>query len=269
MVENNTNIEPLNNKPSILAIIGVIAFCLFVLLNYLGFWDESVSSFHFAMLERVENNLAGKPLPQWTPMLLWIYAVFGITLDAAVVSMVSALTYNFFPRLQVVFLYIIGILAFILSYDTLAELTDHRAIFLSIRFIIIMFGVYFGYTFLENNLFTSEKNNSDYQLGGIAKKIWLLILIAFNPILKFLTDMTIVQIHSSYTYWSKGFEFLATRLFSVVFLWGIAITLFFYGLNAIQDKNCQNRVIRIIVVFLVVPLTILIIPILRNRTWFF
>ena len=55
----------------------------------------------------------------------------------------------------------------------------------------------------------------------------------------------------------------------IVFAWGIAVILFSFGLNAIRNKQVKHRWLRICAVFVFLPAVIIIVPVLRNRTWFF
>ena len=121
------------------------------------------------------------------------------------------------------------------------------------------------------------------------KKIWFLLLIVFKPVAIFLSELTIVQIYTvtgkitSLAFWKDTFSL--SNLFSddsargvagllghaivVVFAWGLAVALFAFGLNAIRDKESKYRWLRICGVFVFFPLVIIVVPIVRNRTWFF
>jgi hypothetical protein len=119
--------------------------------------------------------------------------------------------------------------------------------------------------------------------------LWFLLLIAFRPVVEYLSKLTIVEIYTvtkkitSMAFWKdtfslsnlldddtvRGLTGLVGCVILIVLAWGLAAALFSFGLNAIRIKEVKYRWLRIVAVFVFLPAVIIIVPILRNRTWFF
>jgi hypothetical protein len=106
---------------------------------------------------------------------------------------------------------------------------------------------------------------------------------------KFLSKLTIVQIYdvtdklTNINFWkdtfslsnifsedsARGITGLVGHIMIICLAWAIAIALFSFGLSAIRNKEANHRWVKISFSFFLVPSIILIVPIIRNRTWFF
>lgn len=273
--DNGINsIPPQDISPSIFSIIGAIVFCLIVLLNYLGMWDDSFASFHDTLFLSALNTPEGKPIPFLTPLMFWVYSILGIIFDAIIVSLVTALTIHFFPRLNNKILFLIGLIAFLFGSYTIWELIDNGFVFLIVRFIIIMFAVFYGYTYVEELLFDPEEATDSFNIGGVKKRIWVLLIVAFNPIVLFLIKMSIILTYSLLASLSTSTLFdsldsIVIKLGGMCIFWFFALFLFSYGFQSIQNKNAAYRHLRIVIVFVVIPLIIVLVPLIRNQGWFF
>jgi hypothetical protein len=148
---------------------------------------------------------------------------------------------------------------------------------------------YIGAIYGQQAKYLDPRDEDLWYLGGVPKKIWFLLLIASQPIAKFLSELTIVQIYTvtnkitSMAFWKDTFSFsnvfsddsargvtgLLGHAIVIVFAWGLAVALFSFGLHAIRAKEIKYRWLRICAVFVFLPVVIIIVPILRNRTWFF
>ena len=126
-------------------------------------------------------------------------------------------------------------------------------------------------------------------LCGVPKRIWFLLLIASRPVVEYLSKLTIVQIYTvtkkitSMAFWKdtfslsnlfdddsvRGLTGLVGCIMLIALAWGLAAALFSFGLYAIRNKGVKYRWLRIVAVFVFLPAVIIIVPILRNRTWFF
>ncbi len=68
---------------------------------------------------------------------------------------------------------------------------------------------------------------------------------------------------------ARGVTGLLGHVMVTVFAWGIAVTLFSFGLNAIRNQQVKHRWLRICAVFVFLPVVIIVVPVITNRTWFF
>lgn len=169
------------------------------------------------------------------------------------------------------------------------SLDFRQSILLSLQIPLTLYFSYLGYNYGKRTDYFDPKDKELYCFYGIPKKIWLLLFISMTPVAKFLSKLTIVQIYevtkkiSSMSYWKDTFSLrnifsedsaigiggLFGHVILIFIVWTIAITLFFFGLNAIRNKDAKLRWLKILSIFVLIPSMIIAIELLRNRTWFF
>jgi hypothetical protein len=252
------------------------------------------------------SNSQNELLPM-TEFQNWFMDVFGLLFNSIIIFCITWIFAYFFPDSKPFYIVSFGIfIGFVVPIIPLliVAIFDHSLTIISdlypdssTRFYILLFinlliltiSSIWGTSEGLNSLYYCEKDEKSYYLFGVSKKIWLLLLIAYNPVVIFLTKFTIrslvrfTDIISSKDFWENIFSFsnwlsgssnsgllgLLLQIFSILIIWGLSIALFSYGLKAIEKRNSNYRILRIIIVFVVIPLMIVLIPIIRNRDWFF
>ena len=118
-------------------------------------------------------------------------------------------------------------------------------------------------------------DNELYFIAGISKKIWFLLLITSMPLFTLLSKYTIINMYLftdevaashywgdilshgiwfSLDDWMSFFTSITRRLFAIALLWGVVGLLINYGLKAIRDNEAKWRPVKIIIIFVIIPL---------------
>ena len=272
------------------SLIYLVLLCLFLGINYLNIWQ-------YAFSDLVSY---GKELSVFQ---LWSFYIFGCVLNTVILYFIVYL-FAYYSRqfkilLSVVFsilvVYIVPLtliaIKLISSYDSfvsgISDLGSDFYILLSLQTIGILLASYFGNLKAKNEYYDEDKNEN-MQILGIKKWVLALLVISFNPVVNFVIKLTMVRLYdftliiSSGKFWNHVFSFenifsedssgiygLLTSLFSIVVVWIIGGYLFYGGLYAIKNKTFKYRIVTIIGIYVVIPALFIIVPILRNRTWFF
>jgi hypothetical protein len=277
-------------------LLYVTLFCLFLGINFLPLWKSLINEFQEAI---TPSSL--------TIFQIWFYDIFGLLFNAFVVACIVGVFAYYYRGFKSIYYIIFGIFlsyfdSIILSLPYLIRgkslISDayffyspdllRICILLLIQLFFIIVASYSGYKKAKEFDYFNEDEKSFY-LYGIPKKIWVLLVFAFNPVVQTLIKYTIVRLYdfttaiSSTEFWKHVFSFsnifsgdynsgligMLYLFFSIVFMWGVSGGLFYFGLETIKNKDSKFRLLKIIVIFILVPLLIIGIPLLRNRTWFF
>lgn len=277
----------------------VIIFCLFLSINFLAEWTYVLKDFQEALL---------KPL---TTFQMWFFNLFGILFDSLIVALIVGVFSYYFRTFKTIYYILFGILIayfdsiFLLALSSLVLLIrgqsflpptslfislDSTTVFflLLIQLVVIVMSSFYGYKkAIEGEYLYDDKES--YYLFGVSKKLWVLLLILWNPLFDFLIRFTVSSLYYFLTtiiskdFWSKIFSFsnlfsegtdsglirVLYYLFSIIIMWGLGVFLFLFGIEAIKNKEDSFRIIRIVAVFVVLPALIVFIPLIRNRYWFF
>lgn len=279
-------------------LIYTLLLCLFIGLNYIDLWSNLFSEFDNTLL------YATDPPVFLGSFQLWIFSIIGIVIDAFIVAVVVGIFTYFFRSFKAYVYILFGMLIRYFAVITriiiyTPSLTELRNMFLKegsfpvyflllLQFSSVIIASYIGYQYAKKIEFFDKKDEDLYYLYGISKKVWFLVIISFNPVIRFLTKFSIVHIYrftniiSSREFWENpflniltkgilagGFIALIYHLFLLFLVWIIAGAIFFYGLNVIRSKKTKYKPLKIIPIFVLLPLLLLIIPIIRNKTWFF
>jgi len=236
----------------------------------------------------------------------WTFDIVSLFCDALIVSIGVGLLYYFIKGLPTYVGILFGLLsryAILLGltfvwwlksptpfFGELAKNFDLRLyIFFSLQFILTLCFSYIGSIYGERAGYFNAMDRDFCYLCGVPKKIWILLLIAIRPVVEYLSKLTIVQIYTvtkkitSMAFWKdtfslsnlldddtvRGLTGLVGCVILIVLAWGLGAALFSFGLNAIRNKEVKYRWLRIVAAFVFLPAVIIIVPILRNRTWFF
>jgi len=283
-------------------IIFVFLFSLFIPLNYLTLISSQLTDFQEALEFRTTSGI---PI-YLTAFQQWTFDVISLLCDSIIVAISVGLVCYFIKELKIFMALLFGLLSrYIIPIGFLlyssqkiptslfADFSKHLDlrlyILISLQLLLTLYFSYLGFTYGRSTDYFDPKDKALYYLYGLPKKIWLLLFISFVPVAKFLSKLTIVQIYdatdkiTSMNFWKDTFSFsnifsedsargitgLLGHIIAIGFAWAIAIALFSFGLNAIRNKESKYRWLKIGVVFLLVPVIIVIIPLIRNRTWFF
>jgi len=283
-------------------IMFAFLFSIFIPLNYLNLISSQLPAFQEALELRTTS---GVPI-YLTAFQLWTFSIISLLCDSIIVAIAVGLVCYYMKELKIYLALLFGLLSkyvillgFLLyssqklSTSFFADFTKHLDlrlyILISLQLPFTLYFSYLGFNYGRRTDYVDPKDKDLYYFCGIPKKIWLLLLISFTSVAKFLSKLTIVQIYdvtdkiTSMHFWKDTFSFsnffsedsargltgLMGHIMVICFAWAIAIALFSFGLNAIRNKDSKHRWLKISSIFILVPGIIVIIPIIRNRTWFF
>jgi hypothetical protein len=284
-------------------VIGVFLFSISIPLWYLNLISRELPDFQEALELRTTSGI---PI-YLTAFQQWTFDIVSLFSDALIVSISVGLLYYFIKGLPtyvgllfgLLSRYAIGLasLCYVLVKDPTsflgesAKRLDFRLyIILSLQFVLTLCFSYVGSIYGKRADYFDPMDRDRCYLYGVPKRIWfLLLMIAFYPVLRFLSKLTVVQIYeftdkiTSTRFWkdtvslsnllsedtARGVTGLLGHVMGPVCAWVIAVYLFSLGLNAIRNKQVKHRWLRICAVFVFLPVVIIIVPVIRNRTWFF
>ena len=284
-------------------VIWVFLFAISIPIWYLNLISHELPKFQEALELR---STSGIPI-YLTTFQQWTFDIVSLFCDALIVGVGVGLLCYFIKGLPTYVGLLFGLFArYAIPLGVLlvvglkspasffggsfGESADVRLyIILSLQFLLTLVFSYIGAIYGQQAKYLDPRDQDLWYLDGVPKKIWFLLLIAFQPVAQFLSKLTIVQIYAatdkitSMAFWKDTFSFsnlfrddtargvtgLLGHAVLIVFAWGLAVALFSFGLNAIRNKEIKCRWLRICTVFVFLPVVIGIVPILRNRTWFF
>ena len=151
---------------------------------------------------------------------------------------------------------------------------------LLIQLAVVLIGSFIGAKIAAKFEYSDEKDRTAFFFYGFSKKFWLLITIAYNPILVFLRKLSVFVFYNvsktiaEVTNWAEFFNkgYFVSVLIAVLVpfvLLAISLKLFAVGIGAIKNKRTKFRRFKVVTFLIVMPLLTFVIPIIRNRTWFF
>lgn len=144
----------------------------------------------------------------------------------------------------------------------------------------VLIGSFVGAKIAARFDYSDERDKTNFFFYGLSKKFWFLMTIAYNPILGFLNKLSVFAFYtasksiSDITNWSEFFSkgyvmgVLIVVLIPFVLL-AVSLKLFAIGIDAVKNKQAKFRRFKIVTFLIVMPLLTVLIPIIRNRTWFF
>lgn len=151
---------------------------------------------------------------------------------------------------------------------------------LAIQIIAVLLGSFIGAKIAGRFGYSDERDKTHFFFYGMSKKFWFLMTIAYNPIIGFLNKLSVFAFYtasksmSEVTNWSEFFSkgyvmgVLIVVLIPFVLL-ATSLKLFVIGIEAVKNKQAEFRRFKIVTFLIVMPLLTVLIPIIRNRTWFF
>lgn len=281
-------------------LIYVTLFCLFLCVNFWGGWSACVDQLIDTLSLRTE-------IPVYlTIFQVWFFDIIGMLFESIIICCIVGIFSYHFRNYKPFHYLVFGVIAryflvffwltlylykkpfatLVPEFESIADLRFYA--FLLINFILTLIASYAGYYIALQFDYYDDKDKELGYLYGIPKKVWVLLIIAFNPVVDFLLKYTIANLYqlsvhiSSLDYWKNvfsnifsqeklecGFFCLIYLILSIPILWFIAGGIFLYGLTVINNKFDKFRYLKIIFIFLIIPGLLIFIPIYRNRTWFF
>lgn len=282
-------------------IIFVFLFSLFITLYYLTLISSQLPDFQAALEFRSTSGI-----PIYLSVLQhWTFNIISLLCDSIIVAIAVGIVGYFIKELKLYWALLFGfvsrylIILILFLYSIIRSslptgaftknLTSELYILLLLQLIFTLYFSYFGFNYGRQIEYYDSKDKELYYLYGIPKKILALLLISYNPVIQFLSQLTIVQVYevtkkmTSMSFWkdtfslsnilsddsARGIAGLFGHIMVICFAWVIAIALLFFGLNAIRNRDTRHRWLKITSVFILFPAMLLIIPVIRNRTWFF
>lgn len=281
-------------------ILYTILFCLWIGINYFGVWGN--------LSQEMADSFAynADPPIYLSTFQLWVFNVFSIIFDSIFIAVaVGVLAYhhrNYKPWRYILFgLFLRYMLAiFVLSYtlyhnvpifDELFKIVDYQTYILgAIHFVFAVLASYVGMSYGIEAEYLDEKDEQLGYLAGCSKKLWALLMLVYNPVYQLTTKFSIVLVYNLTTkvtssdYWDYSFSNIIfsseddddtgitgilITLGTLFMIWLIAFGLFYYGIETIRDKKVAYRRAKIIGIFVVIPILVVGIPIIRNRRFFF
>lgn len=151
---------------------------------------------------------------------------------------------------------------------------------LSIQISAVLLGSFIGAKIASRFDYSDERDKTKFFFYGLSKKFWLLMTIAYNPILGFLSNLSVFAFYTASKsitdvpnwteFFSKGYVMGVLIVVLIPFvLLATSLKLFAIGIEAVKNKKAKLRRFKIVTFLIVMPLLTILIPIVRNRTWFF
>ncbi len=197
-------------------VIGVFLFSISIPLWYLNLISHELPDFQEALELR---STSGIPICL-TAFQQWTFDIVSLLCDALIVSIGVSLLYYFIKGLPTYVGLLFGLLSryaalglVLLIYPVvkrsfgslappsfLGEFAKHLDlrlyILLCLQFVLTLCFSYMGSIYGERADYIDPMDRDLCYLCGVPKKIWfVLLIVAFNPVLRFLSKLTIVQIY--------------------------------------------------------------------------
>lgn len=258
-------------------LIFTILFCVYLKIFYFNITGMAIDNF-YAMCAK--NSII---ISQMQSSIFGIIAIVYYFFSIAVIVGLFAYWFRHF-RVWIYLLFgflirytkeIFVLLPLVLKGETsffvlLSE--PEIAITFSVELLVTFLGSYFGWRYGRGISYLDIRDKREFTFWGLSKRLWCLIVIAFNPILLFLSRYSIVSIYEA----TKEKDMLDSlvnifniqhggRLFRILMLplmscmsWALAFYAFYVALKAVKDKGTRYRYVKIVCILILLPAVILI-----------
>jgi len=213
-------------------VMWVFLFSISITLWHVNLISVELSDFQEALELR---STSGIPI-YLTAFQQWTFDIVSLLCDALIVSIGVSLLYYFIKGLPTYVGLLLGLLSryaaiglWLVIYVVVkassgslaptsflgefAKQLDLRVyIILCLQFVVTLCFSYMGSIYGERADYIDPMDRDLCYLCGVPKKIWLLLIVAFNPVLRFLSKLTIVQIYdatdkiTSMRFWKDTFS---------------------------------------------------------------
>ncbi len=277
---------------------------------FLGIW---LCAYYYGMWGDAAGQIADNLIDREKPILLsrfqvWLFNFLGLVFDSVWIAVATGIfayrvkdrptwqyvAYGLFLRYSPLFFLMPLFLWKNSLSDLLRAMTERvSGVELAIQ-AMLQLGLAVGAAIIgaKYGKETPELDVRDGERGyinGVSKKVWALLILSFAPVVRFVTELSIVLIYkfsrdvTSSEYWKATWSNLFwgdedadggvwRLIFNFMFIWiawAITAGVFFWGADAIKNRETEYRILKIVAVFVLIPVAIVGIPLLRNRTWFF
>lgn len=268
---------------------------------YQGGWAHAASDMADNLLNRDEPIILSS-------FQVWLFNILGLVYDSVWVAVGTGIfAYHFKDRptwkyiaigLFLRYLALLVVLPLALWKNSLSDLLEamteqvpgyELAIQVALQLGLTIGGAFLGAKYGKEVPELDPRDGERGYINGVSKKVWALLILAFVSVVNFVTELSIVLVYkftrdvTSGAYWKATWSNLFwgdedaeggiwKLIFNFMFIWiawVITAGIFFWGVEAIKNRETEYRILKIIGVFVLIPVAIVGIPLLRNRTWFF
>lgn len=268
---------------------------------YQGVWTHAASDMADNLLNRDEPiALSG--------FQVWLFNILGLLYDSIWVAIGTGLfAYHFKDRptwkyiaigLFLRYLILLVVMPLVLWKNSLSDLIGQMteevpgyelAIQVTLQLGLTIGAAILGAKYGKETPELDPRDGERGYINGVSKKVWALLILSFVSVVNFVTELSIVLIYkfsrdvTSSAYWKATWSNMfwgdedadggiLKLIFNFMFIWiawVITFAIFFWGVEAIKNRETEYRILKIVGVFVLIPVAIVGIPLLRNRTWFF
>ena len=284
----------------------ILLFTSFLALNYLGLFSHVMPEFQETLRDRTTSGI---PI-YLTLTQLWIFNLISMLFDSLVIACSVGILGYYLRELRAFWGVVFGFLLIyyraieslflvavrIIRGQTFAEanpfvlgINSGEWVLIILQILLTFSAAYFSFNSAKKTTYFNSKDQELFYFLGIPKKIWVLLIIACNPVVQFLSRLTIsnsyaaMNIVANNTFWRDTFTVpnplqqqtgvgmigLLAHFGFIFFAWAISVALFSYGIKVTRDNRTSYRWLKISIIFILIPASILFGAIIRNRTWFF
>lgn len=276
-----------------------ILFCLWIGINYFGIWADAA--------QRMAENLSDRDNPIYlSTFQVWFFRILSQVLDAvfvAVATGIFAYHYRYLKAsryvalaLLVRYFTVLLLLPFALWKHSLSEVitsiretapTHELIVGGLIQLSLVVFAAFVGVSYGRHADYLDDRDETLGFLGGVSKKVWALLMILFNPVARFVGELSLVFMYkfsrdvASAAYWkatvsnpsdSSASGGVFGLIFNFLLVWLLCATgfaIFYFGVQTVRNRDAKYRWLKIMAIYAALPAVIVVIPLVRNRTWFF
>lgn len=276
--------KPKKNKSSrsIKQISFAILFLLYLAFSYLSVMANLITAFYDRSIELdiLISEFQNHFIDALIPIFDCIFSAFFVGLFAYWFKGLKTWIYLLIGLLMKYWLALLVVAILIFQGRFSAGELESLYNILIIQISAVLIGSFIGAKIGSKRPYTNEKDKTHFFFYGMSKKFWFLMTIAYNPILGFLNKLSVFAFYtasksiSDVTNWSEFFSkgyvmgVLIVVLIPFVLL-ATSLKLFAIGIEAVKNKQAKFRRFKIVTFLIVMPLLTILIPIIRNRTWFF
>lgn len=238
----------------------------------------------------------------------WFFNIVSILFDSICIAIATGIFAYHYRELKtrhyvafalfIRYFAIVFFLPLALWRESLSEILDSLREFAPASQLVIMgliqlalaiVAAFVGISYGRDADYLDDKDEELGYIGGVSKKMWALLMLLFNPVAHFATKLSVVILYkftkdvASRQYWSDtwdnlfwgdehspgGIVNLILKFFYVALVWMIPFFIFYYGVQTVRHKEANYRLLKILAIFVALPAAIVVIPLVRNRTWFF
>ena len=261
----------------------VTIFLIYLTFSYFNEMANLITAFYDRSIELdiILSNFQIRFIDALIPIFDFIFSAFFVGLFAYWFKGLKTWTYLLIGLLMKYWLALVVVCILIFrGHLSGGEWLESLFHILIIQIAAVLIGSFIGVKIASKYAHVNEKDRTNFFFWGLSKKFWFLMTIAYNPILQFISKLSIFAFYTaskSVSETANLMEFFNTGLFLSVLIvvlipfvsFAVSLKLFSIGIEAVKNKQAKLRKFKIVTFLVVIPLLTVLIPIIRNRTWFF